>query len=233
MKTLSLLLAGLATLLPFTPAPACPIVTSYRTSYATPIYETPVIVTPAIVTQFVAIPTYSAAYLGPVPALAAPVAPQAAPVAAQPSVCESRLAAVLDRLEALERRQGPQTVPASGSGAAQNGAPEPLGPPSAVQTPPSDRAAPPPAPAPNPSAGLAVFTGRCAACHDANKLKDKQPAFRKDGQLLALDCLTALDCTAALAKGTMPPAGKQLSEQEALDLVEWLKQQAHTQGKKP
>jgi mono/diheme cytochrome c family protein len=213
-------LSGLA-LVPLLAGPclACPGV-AYRSTYVTPVYETPVIVTPAIVTQFVAIPTYSATYLGPVPALAAPVAPQAAPVASQgPSVCESRLQALTDRLAALESRQGPSS--------------------GVLAAPDVPQALPPPAPkatgapaAPGMHPGQIVFNGKCAACHDAAKLKDKQPAFQRDGQLIGLDCLTALDSAVAVAKGTMPPAGKQLNEQEALDLVEWLKAQAHNQPKK-
>jgi mono/diheme cytochrome c family protein len=198
MKPLSFLLAGLAILLPFTPAPACPIVRSYRPSYVAPVYETPVIVTPAIVTQLVAIPTYSAAYVAPV---APAVAPAAAPV---PSACESRLQALTDRLAALEARQGPV-----------------------------DSTLPPPAPKADSASGggLAVFQNRCASCHDAAKLKANQPAFRKDGQLIAVDCLTALDCVLAVGKGTMPPAGKEFTAQESADLIEWLKVQAHNQKK--
>jgi mono/diheme cytochrome c family protein len=194
------------------PVLACP--PAYRSAYVSPVvYDTPVIVTPAIVTTLVAIPTYSATYVAP--AVAPVVAQPAAQAAPQASACESRLQVLADRLAALEARQSPQSGPA---GSAQTGANESLPPPTVLA---------------NPTAGLAVFQNRCAACHDAAKVKGTQPAFRKDGQILSPDCGTAADAMAVLLTGKM---GKQkppdLTDQEAVDLTEFLKTQAHAQLKK-
>jgi mono/diheme cytochrome c family protein len=199
-KFLSVLIAVLCILLVSLPAQAgC----GYRR--AAVVVETPVIVTPAIVTAFtplVAVPVaaYSAAYVGPVGYAPPPVT--AAPAAAQQTPCDQALAELRGRLAALESRQSND----------RQGGPE------AIQRPAAAPDAPP---------GQVLFQNRCAACHDAAKLKPSQPAFRRDGKLILPDCPTAGDSMAAVSLEEMPPKSAQpLTADEARDLILWLREAA-------
>jgi mono/diheme cytochrome c family protein len=173
-------------------------------------------VTPAVVATFVpvavAVPQYSVSYVGGA-AYAAPAEAPAQPAAAAASAVTSapQAAAADSRVQALQDEVGRlrkdlEECRKQLSAARPQGKPEARAPQAAVPQ------------------HLAIFTARCAACHEAKAARAKGDGFvLLEGTRLAfLDARQVNRIVAQVYTGKMPKGGPPLSDDEVAQIVAWV-----------